>query len=206
LAADEVRIRDIYKTYIDIICPYIIQYETLSNRFPIEILNEIRAVLTHLSKYNLSDDASMKERNLSKAEGHIKRSILDCYKYMCSAYEDEYSKFDKRYKNTDLSLVDNGEFLSKLLEARNNGKQLLLDARKTDLSVNSDDEANTGEAYVKYEKAFVAYSSVYELINASYKKLENLKRKAAAKNLVPLVIGIIGLIIGILGLLKGIVF
>jgi hypothetical protein len=148
----------------------------------------------------------MKEKNLSKAEGHIKRSILDCYKYICTAYEDEYSKFDKRYKNTDLSLVDNGEFLPKLLEARNNAKHLLFDARKTDLIVDSDDEANTDEAYKKYEKAFIAYSSVYDLINASYKKLENLKKKAVTKNLIPLVIGIIGLIIGIFGLLKGIIF
>jgi hypothetical protein len=163
LATDDERIRDIYKIYIDVICPYIVQYETLSNKFPIEILNEIRAVFTHLSKYNLSDNDSMRGRNLSKAEGHIKRSILDCYKYICTAYEDEYSKFDKRYENTDLSFVDNGEFLPKLIEARNNAKHLFFDARKTDLTVDSDDETNTDEAYVKYEKAFVAYSSVYDL-------------------------------------------
>ena len=118
LATDEERIRDIYTNYINIICPYSLHYETLSNRFPIEILNEIRDVLTHLSKYNLSDDDSIREKNLSKAESHIKRSILDCYKYICLAYEDEYSKFEKMYKNTDLSFVDNGEFLPKLLEAR----------------------------------------------------------------------------------------
>jgi hypothetical protein len=61
LATDEVRIRDIHKTYIEVICPYIIQYETLANRFPTEILNEIRAVFTHLSKHNLSDDISIFE-------------------------------------------------------------------------------------------------------------------------------------------------
>ena len=40
MATDEERIRDIYKTYIEVICPYIIRYETLSDRFPSEILNK----------------------------------------------------------------------------------------------------------------------------------------------------------------------
>ena len=206
MATDEERIKDIYKTYIDIICPYSLHYENISNRFPIELLNEIRDILTHLSKYNLSDEASIKERNLSKAEGHIKRSRLDCYKYICMAYEDEYSKFDKMYINTDLSFVDNGEFLPKLLEARNNAKHLLFDARKTDLSVDSDNENNNNKAYEKYEKAFVAYSSVYNLINDSYKKFENLKRKAVTKNIISIAVGIIGLIIGIVGIIIGIIF
>ena len=206
MATNEDRIRDIYKIYIEEICPYIIHYETLSDRFPSEILNEIRAVFTHLSKYNLTDNISNKERNLSKAEGHIKRSKLDCYKFICTAYEDEYSKFDKRYKNIDLSFTDNGEFLPKLLEARKNAKDLLLNARKTDSSIDSDDETNTVEAYEKYEKAFVAYSLVYNLINDSYKKFENLKRKAVTKNIISIAIGIIGLIIGIVGIIIGIIF
>jgi len=127
LATDEERIKVIYKNYIEDICPLILRYEILVNSFSVEILNEIRAVFTHLSKYNLVDDALIREKNLSKAEGHIKRAKLDCYKYLCTAYEDEYSKFDEMYKNTDLSL-------------------------------DSDDENKTDEAYDKYGKAFTAYS------------------------------------------------
>jgi len=201
LSADDKRLTDIYKTYIEVICPLVLQYEVLGNSFPIEILNEIRSVFTHLSKYNLSNDAEIKERNLSKAEGHIKRSRLDCYKYLCTVYEDEYSKFDKRYKNTDLSFVDNGEFLTNLLEAKNKAKNLMLAARKTDLSVDSDEEANTETAYQKYEEAYAAYSSVSRLINSSYKKLENLRRKAVTKNIISIAIGIAGLIVGILSLI-----
>ena len=205
MATNDERIMDIYKTYIEDISPFIIQIEILANRFPVEILNEIRAVFTHLSKYNLSDNASIKERNLSKAEGHIKRSRLDSYKHLCMIYEDEYFNFDKMYKDVDLSFVDNGEFLPKLLEARKNAKQLLLDARKTDLSIDSDDETNTDEAYKKYEKAFVAYSLVYNLINDSYKKLENLKRKAVSKNKKPTNQFIAGLVVAIIGIIIGII-
>jgi len=206
LTADDKRITGIYKTYIEVICPLILQYEVLGNSFPIEILNEIRSVFTHLSKYNLSNVVEIKEKNLSKAEGHIKRSILDCYKYLCTAYEDEYSKFDERYKNTDLSFVDNGEFLTNLLEARNNAKNLVLEARKTDLSVDSDEETNTESAYQKYEEAYAAYSSVSSLINSSYKKLENLKRKAVTRNTISIAIGIIGLIVGLVFGILGIIF
>jgi hypothetical protein len=201
LATSDERIREIYKTYLEVICPFIILSETLGNKFPVEILNEIRAIFTHLSKYNLSDVPLIKESNLLKAEGHIKRSILDCYKYICMTYEDDYARFDKRYKNTDLSFVDNGEFLPKLLKLRKNAVQLIITAKKTDLSVNSDDEVNTDEAYEKYEKAYNAYSSVYNLINDSYEKFENLKRKAVTKNIISIAIGIIGLVIGILGII-----
>jgi len=200
----EERVNDIYKTYINVVSPYILEYELLGNTFPIEILNEVRAVFTHLSKYYLSDDNSIKEKNISKAEGHIKRSILDCYKYICMAYEDKYTEFKKDYSRVDLSFVDNGDFLPKLLEARKNAINLMKEARKTDLLITSDDEAGSDEAYIKYEKAFVAYSLVYELIDNSYKKMENLKKKAVFKDIISVsgwIIGIIGIILTIISII-----
>jgi hypothetical protein len=200
LAACEERIRNVYKNYIEDICPLIIQYEVLSNRFPAEILNEIRAVFTHLSKYNLSDDPAEREKNLAKIEGHIKRSKLDCYKHLCTTYAEEYLNFNKMYKNVDLSFVDNGDFLPKLHKAAKNAKNLLLEARKTDLAIDSDDEVKTEKSYKKYDEAYTAYSSVQNLINDSYAKIEILKRKLSARKIIPLVIGVLGLIIGILGI------
>lgn len=124
------------------------------------------------------------------------------YKYICSAYDDKYTDFNRIYKHVDLSLVDNGEFLPKLLEARKDAVALMLDARKSDLLITPDDEASADEAFEKYEKAFIKYSFLYELISSSYKKLENLRKKAVLKNY--LAIG--GLIIGILGIVLGLLF
>lgn len=202
MLTDEERVENIYRKYIDVICPYILQYELLSNTFPIEILNEIRAVFTHLSKHNLSNDDSVKRKNIQKAEGHIKRAILDCYKYICMAYEDRYAEFDRRYKRADLSLVDSGEFLPQLLEARRNAIALMKEARKTDLLINSDAELTQDGSYEKYEKAFVAYSLVYDLIDNSYKKLENVRKKALFKDY----LAIAGYIIGILGVALTVIF
>jgi len=198
LATIEERVRDIHKNYIEVICPYIIQYELLSNTFPSEILNEIRAIFTHLSKYYLSDDVLIKEKNVLKAEDHIKRAILDCHKYICTTYDDKYDEFIRNYKNVDLSLVDNGEFLPKLLETHKDAITLMLDARKSDLLITSDDETNVDEAYEKYEKAFVKYSSLYQLIESSYKKLETLKRKFNLRDWRGIIIGSIISIIGII--------
>jgi len=202
LSIIEERIKDIHKNYIEVICPYILQYELLKNEFPIEILNEIRAVFTHLSKCYLSEDVSIKEKNLLKAEDHIKRAILDCYKYICMIYNDKYVEFEKNYKRIDLSLVDNGEFLPKLLEGRKRAVELMLEARESDLAITSDNEIGIDEAYKKYEKAFIAYSSVYELINNSYIKLEHLKKKAIFKDFIT----IISFILGIVGITLSIVF
>jgi hypothetical protein len=196
----ETRAKEIYKDYLNVICPYIVKYELLAGEFPVEILNEIRAIFTHLSKYYLSDDNSIKEKNISKAEGHIKRSILDCYKYICVALDDQYKKFEKKYERVDLSFIDNGEFLPELLETRKNAIDLMKNARETDFSIDSDDEINCAEAYTRYERAFIAYSNVEKLIDDSYKKLENLRKKAVIKDFLAVggwITGIIGIIIGI---------
>jgi len=199
----EERETEIYKTYVDVICPYILEYELLTNEFPIEILNEIRAIFTHLSKLNISDNNTIKEKNISKAEGHIKRALLDCYKYLCMIYEDKYKKFEKIYSRIDLSLVDNGEFLPKLHESHQKAVKLMKNARVSDLAIDSDDEINCEEAYKKYEDAFVAYSLVKDLLDNSYKKLDYLKKKAVLKDFLSVsgwVIGMVGLIIGIISI------
>lgn len=192
------RIKDIYEKYIYVICPYILQYELLDNTFPIEILNEIRAVFTHIAKCYLSEDTLIKEKNLSKAENHIKRTILDCYKYICVAYEDKYAEFGRKYRRIDLSLVDNGEFLPKLLENHKYATDLMQEARKSDLLITSDDEVSIGEAYKKYEAAFIAYSSVYNLINNSYKKIEYIRKKAVLKKYIAIAGWILSIVLAII--------
>jgi len=205
LATTEERVQNIYRDYIERISRYIVRYEVLANKFPLEILNEIRAVLTHLSKYYLSDDPEIKAKNVSKTEGHIQRAILDCYKYLCMVYEDKLNEFKKDYENVDLSLVADGKFLPELLEMHDAATTLIVDARESDLVINSDDETSVTEAYEKYEKAFVKYSDIYTLITESYTKVETLKRKVVLKKTRESRIGIIGIIVGIAGIIIGIV-
>ena len=82
-----------------------------------------------------------------------------------------------------------------------NAVEQMMDARKSDVSITSDEKIVDDDVYSRYEKAFITYSSVYELINKSYKKLENLRKKAALKDFLAVggwVIGIIGIALTII--------
>ena len=195
--SDGDRLRDIYKTYTDVISVCIMEFEIMTNEFPTEILNEIRAIFGHLSKYHQSDDTKIKEKNLLGAEEHLNRARLDGYKFMSMATEDEYSAFDKKFENIDLSYVDNGDFIPQLTKTRGKAKELLKDARRYELQESS----STNAVYEKYELAYAAYKKVHDLIVDPSGKLENLRRRAAKKNrkaIVKSVFAVLGWIIGII--------
>ena len=80
------RLSAIYETYLSVISPFIIQLEALDGEFPVEILNEIRSIFTHLARCNSTEKEQIYEENIIKAERHVKRAVLDCFKYLCVAY------------------------------------------------------------------------------------------------------------------------
>ena len=104
-------IKEIFKLYLEVVCPYIIELESLDEEFPVEILNEIRGVTTHFAKYVCYNAPDERKENLKLAKSHIKRAILDCYKYMSVSFGEFYNNFKREYRNFDLREVDNGEFI-----------------------------------------------------------------------------------------------
>ena len=85
------QIVEICDAYINTISPFILQLETLDGEFPVEILNEIRAIFTHISRCSLAETSDVYDDNIVKAERHVKRAILDCHKYVCVAYDEHYT-------------------------------------------------------------------------------------------------------------------
>ena len=69
---------EIYEQYQNIIAPYITELEVRDCEYPIEILNEIRSIFTHLSRYKLQNNLD----EIESANRHVKRAVLDCYKYV----------------------------------------------------------------------------------------------------------------------------
>ncbi len=112
------RINILFDTYKNVVSPFIVQFEVMDSEFPTEILNEIRAIMTHLAKMNLTDSDDVIEDNITKAERHIKRAVLDGFKYGCLSFDDQYTAFKTNYKDTDLSLVDNGKFIVNVSKMR----------------------------------------------------------------------------------------
>lgn len=189
------RILKIYNTYLDVISPFIFNLEILEFQFPVAILNEIRAIFTHLSKLHIYiskyKTQSEIDEEIRKAERHTRRAILDCYKYLCIAYNDFYENYNNIYKKYDLSSIDNGEFIINLSKLRQNAMSELENAKLSEITKEDDD--NT---YLLFEKAYLASHAVYDKIKISINKLERVKRKSN----IALFFSISGWIIGAVGL------
>ncbi|MCR1960196.1 hypothetical protein CWE04_11885 [Thomasclavelia cocleata] len=192
----------IFEVYVNKINPMIFTYEILADNYPIEILNEIRSIFTHLSRCTFDTDEKNVNNNLTKAYSHAKRAILDCYKYNSLAYADKYYEFMDQYKNVDLSLIDNGEFLIKITNKLCLANSLMIQAKRSEAENKSLDEQ-----YTKYENAYFEYSEIYKILENTQIKAENLKQKAIIKSnkenrkiLINNIIGIIGVIATIISI------
>jgi len=194
------RVNEIHSAYINTIAPFVSQLETLDGEFPIEIFNEIRSVFGHLSKAHLSENAEFVERNLSKADSHIKRAILDCFKYLCLAYDDKYKEFQKNFRGINLSDVDNGNFITILSEKRATSLNKLLLAKKLELGA-----ASADELYDAFERAYLSYAETYNLVEASLQKLERVRLKGRRDKWLTwsgFLVGLVGLLLTVYSLCK----
>lgn len=183
------RLSAIYETYLSVISPFIIQLEALDGEFPVEILNEIRSIFTHLARCNSTEKEQIYEENIIKAERHVKRAVLDCFKYLCVAYDEYFRRFTKLNRNVDLSFVDNGHFIQKLNSLHNNAVHNKTEAQKKELVAE-----NIEDVFEDYEKAFNSYAAVYNLIQDSAKSIDFVKHKAATKEMLNTVFGIVGVV------------
>ena len=195
----ESRISELCRQYNEIVCPLIMQIEIYDKRFPVEILNEIRAVFGHLSKSFISDSEENKAKNIEDATSHMNRAILDCFKYLCISLDDSYKNFEKKYKHVDLSLVSDGDFLSELPKKRKYAAKKLYEAKMTELGIEHDSETRQ-DSLEKYDEAYHAFCEVEGFINASSIKIENISKKARVKDrlaVASFIIGIIGIVLAI---------
>jgi hypothetical protein len=169
--------------------------ETYDKQFPTGILNEARSLWAHLSKYYIASSDADKEHNLLKAEEHLKRTILDCYKYLCISLDDRRAEFEKKYKNLDLSLVDQGEFLRNFIQKKEDAKNLILKARNLDLTLKHKENVTNEDVYGKYKMAYEAHAELDKFIfEDSFGKIEYVWKRALIKDIFTKIFAVIGLI------------
>lgn len=186
---------EIFKTYLEDINPFIVQFEILKNEFPIEVQNEIRSMYGHLCRAAIAEDKDTVKRNLEKIKSHSKRALLDCYKYSCIVFLDKYEEFFRQYKNVDLSYIKDGEFLRDVNLLYKEVTDALHHAKKSELS-NLDAESLSNEYQAAYQKA----AALYGKLDEARPSANNLRRRATKKDIlskISFVIGIAGFIIGI---------
>lgn len=190
---------EIYFEYQDKIIPLIVSLEILDNEFPVEILNEIRSIFTHISYYKLNESKA----DLHLALRHLKRATLDCYKYMCVAIEEKIENFRYDYRNVNLSLADNGNFLPTLNSLHCNAINNIIEAKKFEcLLSNNNNEEEIKKLYELYEAAWLSYDELYEFLkisNIAITFASNQSKQADLINNISLIFGFVGIVIGIIG-------
>ena len=123
--------------------------------------------------YDDASDIANVSSELSKAEDHLRRAILDCYKYGCLSLSDFYNMFRKEYRFVDLSVIDNGDFLSQITQNFADGQKLLLEVKKSERQNKDSDEL-----YRKFENVFGKFLKNYNLINEKIGIVHRVELKA----------------------------
>ena len=192
-----------FRTYIEDINPFIVKFESQKNEFPIEVLNEIRAIYGHIVRAAMAEDDEDVSRNIGKMKAHSKRALLDCLKYIGIIYHDEYIDFMKRYESVDLTFIDNGNFIRDAVKWYNESVELWQDAKISETSNVSEEVI-----YDKYQDAYEHYVKLHDLLSDAEEGAAFLQHKATQKELLAkksYYIGVAGVVIGVLGIISGIV-
>lgn len=199
----EDQINQIFALYRDRVNPLVAVYNSVTDKFPIGVLNELRDIFSHLVQS--LEDPEATARHLKRAQSHCKRAAVDGFKYAAFAYSTVYDNFKETYKNVDLSYVDNGQLLPKLTRLYAEAGDLMTKARLIEASPHTEDEM-----YEAYEDAFNCYAELYKCIRGAMDAAETISMRAQEdmetrkrEHRTDRTIGICGVIIGIVGVVVG---
>lgn len=203
----EEQINQLFILYKEKINPLIAVYNAIEDSFPIGVMNELRDVFSHLTQSLLADEEEEINRHLNKAQRHLKRAVVDAFKYASMAYSKVYEKFQETYKHVDLSYVDNGQLLPELTKLSEEAGRLMFKAKMIESDIHDDETM-----YDAYEAAFNCYAALYSRIMSALDAVETIKlksdqneQKRVKEHQIDRIIGIIGTIVGIGGLAVGII-
>ena len=151
-------------------------YVRLGGIYPENCLNEIRAMLDHVSRcYRAEDtDKSNEEKDsicneeLSKAESHLRRLMYDCFKQLNILLYDAIHEREKKTYSSRWLYIKSGEFWSLYTEDLQLATESVVEAKKNE-SLDPD------MAMEYYDKAYNAYCAVEQLL-ISHKRALNWSR------------------------------
>jgi len=201
----EEQINQLFSLYKEKVNPLISVYNALENSFPIGVINELRDVFSHLTQSFLARDDEEIRRHSDKADRHLKRAVVDAFKYTSMAYSKVYDDLKETYKHVDLSNVDNGQLLPKLTKLNAEAEQLMHNAKMIESNIHDDETM-----YAAYEASFNRYAELYTCIMSALDATEVAKLKALEneeerkkEHHIDRTIGIFGVVVGIVGIIIG---
>ena len=207
----EKEIEDLYNQYYHVLNPLVQSYEALSLKFPTEILNELRSIFTHLSRcYEPQVTNEFIDDNIKGAKSHLKRAILDGFKYNIISLQIKIEEFRKSHQRV-LSLIDNGSFINYFHESEIKAQDAFNFAKDSE----AEGICSCDELYGYFENAYNLYSNLYNtikekrvdaakvnsLVDSEYKKKYIISLifniAMGVVSVASLVVGIVGLVIGL---------
>jgi len=168
-----------YVSYCSVIKPLIAQIEARSEKLPLQLFNEIRAFNDHIARcfYNSPSGSYITEQT-DKAQRHITRLTLDCFKCLNVILFQQIELFDRQTRNIDLTVIDNGQFYPGYSHKRIQAARLVEKAKMKE-------HIDIVESLNLYQEAFNLYDALVDDINAISEKVKWAKarfyiRKTAA--------------------------
>lgn len=136
----------------------------LSGKYPENCLNEIRAMLDHVSRCYRAEELKDKikkenisKEELSKAESHLRRLMYDCFKQLNILLYDAIHEKEKKTYSSHWLYIDSGRFwaayTSGLQEAINNV-----------IKAKINESYNPDLAMECYDRAYNSYCKVEQLL------------------------------------------
>ncbi|MCI9244785.1 MAG: hypothetical protein HFJ82_04675 [Alistipes sp.] len=166
---------ELYQKYNTVFKPALAIVESTVQKFPAPVLNEIRAVNDHVARCFVAGKAEADYLSeIRKANGHLIRVTLDCYKIMLMCYYDQVESFRKAYCDVNLSLVSDGQFLPELTRLNGVAVDKAVEARRNE----SDAFPEKEQAYATYKIAILAYEDVLKYIKEHAEGLANAEQHA----------------------------
>ena len=157
---DKKRIIALYQDYNLVIKPLIAEVEARTEQFPLPLFNEIRALHDHIARcYSDTITEVQIESEIHKAERHVTRIMLDCYKCLNLSLHDEVLLFEKQTKHIDLTVLQDGTFYPRY-------KTLRMKAIQTVRKAKSLESQDTNAALDAYQQSFNAYSELETMIDS----------------------------------------
>ena len=188
----------VFRMYIEDINPFIVRFEVSKGEFPVEVQNEIRAIYGHLVRAVMAESSEQVLQNIEKMKSHSKRALLDCFKYTSIICSDNYDSFMSRYENIDLTYLENGHFLTDIVNRCRNARQSLRDAKIAETSNISEEEL-----FSLYQDAYRQFEKLNDRLEQAEESASFLQHKASKKDLlsnISLWVGIGGFVVGIIGI------
>lgn len=205
----EDEINRMFSLYHKTINPMVSIYNSLENKFPDAVLNELRAAFSHMTQSLLEEDPGEVGRHLDKAERHMKRAAIDGFKYAARAYARLYDDIKAQYQGVDLSFVRDGRFLPEVTRLRAEASRLLHEAKLVEADVHADEKM-----FEAYGAMYAVYAELYDYLLDNLDAIETISMRAAGSEesrrkehntdrIIAVLSLVIGTAVGIAGIIIG---